>query len=79
MNPTDGSNPVGIGQNGVLGEVVNPIAEMIFPNPSVSRFPWLSVMKYAHSAGFGPPVRNLVSKVAPGAAEIGMFQITGPY
>ena len=44
-NPFEGKIPDGTGQNGVDGEVVSPIAEIMFPAPFVIKFPWLSVTK----------------------------------
>ena len=65
LNPEEGGMPVGTGQKGVLGEVISPIAEIILPPASVINCPWLSSTKYAHSSGFGPPVKNTVSNVPP--------------
>ena len=56
MNPPEGSIPDGSGQNpgGTPGDVINPWADI--------KLPWLSSTKYAHSDGFGPPLKNTVSK-----------------
>ena len=67
LNPPDGRVPNGSGQsdNGMLGEVISPIAEIIFPVRSVINCPWLSSIKYTHSPGLGPPFWNTVSNVPP--------------
>ena len=58
LNAFEGKgNPAGIGQTGELGDVPNPCAFI--------RFPGLSSIKYTHSDGFGPPVKNTVSSVPP--------------
>ena len=71
LNPVEGGTPAGTGQKGELGEVVSPIAEIALFGytsglvGSIINCPWLSSIKYAHSDGFGPPVKNTVSNVPP--------------